>query len=267
MELHTNTAGNGFPCYLLPANGHESRDYDAVRPTLARHFETIAVDWPAMGEAAALPSPQETSALTLAELLEASILARPDDTPVTLIGHSVGGFAAGRFAIRHPQRVRALVLVSSGGFVDIGPFGRTFCRVKGTPAVIRRVEGAFARWHTKARNTATLEMLARIDTARQRAEYAATVAAIWTSFATDSYQLHRIGQVSSPTLLVWGKRDPIVPLSSVGRPTQRAVPGSRLITLNTGHSPFVEDPEGFLTQALPFLLDPKAESDTHQAAS
>jgi len=266
MELHTNSLGDGPPCYLLPANGHESRDYDAVRPELARHFETIAVDWPAMGSAAPLEAPAETSALKLAQLLEAALLARHDDTPVTLIGHSVGGYAAARFAIRHPQRVRALVLVSAGGLVDIGPFGRLFCRLKGQPALTGLVEGAFARWHTKRRNASAVDMLARIEVARKRPDYAATVAAIWSSFASREYQVWREGKVSSPTLLVWGARDPVVPLVAVGCRAQRLIPDACLVSLDTGHSPFVEDPAGFLAHVLPFLIG-ESEPSRIRAAS
>ena len=38
-----------------------------------------------------------------------------------VVGNSVGGFAAGRLAIRRPELVRGLVLVDSGGFLGRRP--------------------------------------------------------------------------------------------------------------------------------------------------
>lgn len=252
MELAITTRGFGPRCYLLPANGHDARDFDAIRPVLAERFETIALDWPAMGASPCPPDPGACSARALAEELERVVLERGGE-PAVFIGHSLGGYAAARLALRRPERVRALVLVNSGGFFDAGLLGQVFCGLRGHASVIRHSEGAFARFHTKGRNAHTAAMFARIQAARSREAYAATVAAIWRSFASKDFDLRPLGAPTCPTLLVWGERDPVVPLALAGRGAERAIPGARLVTLATGHTPFAEDPAGFLELVLPFL--------------
>lgn len=266
MELAHTTQGSGSPCYLLPANGHDARDFSAVRPALAARLETIAVDWPAMGNSPAPSDPGAVTAASLSDSLEALVLSRNTE-PALFIGHSVGGYAAARFALRHPERVRGLVLVNSGGFYDPGIVGRVFCRLRGFPAVIRHTEGSFARFHTKGRNEHTAQMFARIDAARRRDAYAAAVAGVWKSFAGDDFDLRPLGTIDRPTLLVWGARDPVVHLRQAGRGAERAIPGSRLVALDTGHSPFVEKPDEFLANVLPFLERLTSTSSGPRAAA
>jgi len=254
MTLALSTQGSGPPCYLLPANGHDARDFAAVRPALAAHFETLALDWPAMGASPAPPNPGALSAQALADQLEEVVVERAQE-PAVFIGHSIGGYAAARLALRRPEYVRALVLVNSGGFYDPGAVGRAFCWLRGHPSVIHHTEGAFARFHTKLRTPDTAAMFARIDAARSGASYAAVVAAVWKSFASPGFDLRPLGVPRCPTLLVWGARDPVVSLAQAGRGAARAIPGARLVTLDTGHSPFVEDPSGFLQHVLPFLQE------------
>lgn len=252
MTLALSSQGSGPPCYLLPANGHDARDFSAVRPALAARFETLALDWPAMGASPPPPNPDAFGAEALADELEELVIARGSQ-PALFIGHSVGGYAAARLALRRPEYVRGLVLVDSGGFYDPGVIGRAFCWLRGHPAVIRSTEGVFARFHTKLRTPDTEAMFERIDAARGRSSYASVVAAVWKSFAGPAFDLRPLGAPRCPTLLVWGTRDPVVTLARAGRGAARAIPGAQLVTLDTGHSPFVEDPAGFLRHVLPFL--------------
>jgi pimeloyl-ACP methyl ester carboxylesterase len=85
------------------------------------------------------------------------------------------------------------------------------------------------------------------------AEGLRTGTALWRSFATPGHDLRgRAGELSAPTLIVWGKKDIAIPLSA-GRATQQAIRGSRLEVLDTGHVVFSSDPQGFLAVAEPFL--------------
>jgi pimeloyl-ACP methyl ester carboxylesterase len=82
---------------------------------LAPHARLIAPDRPGHGHTPARPGSPVTVALNvrrLTQLLDA--LALPG--PVTLLGHSYGAAVALAFAAAHPQRVRALILVSPTAF-------------------------------------------------------------------------------------------------------------------------------------------------------
>jgi pimeloyl-ACP methyl ester carboxylesterase len=149
--------------------------------------------------------------------------------------------------------VRALVLVDSGGFGELGVAGRAFCRLKGRPWVTARIEGAFARRHLHRRTEVVRERLRRIDAARRDPTWAAVTAAIWRSFAHAEADLRPLApSLRAPTLLVWGRRDPVLKLRE-GRTAARLIPGARLVELDTGHLPFAEAPEEFLAAVGPFL--------------
>jgi pimeloyl-ACP methyl ester carboxylesterase len=62
-----------------------------------------------------------------------------------------------------------------------------------------------------------------------------------------------MAQVQTPTLLVWGRQDAIVPLNC-GELYQQAIPGSQLVVIEAcGHSPQIEKPQAFLAAVMPFL--------------
>src|SRR5437868_3351254 len=100
--------GNGLPLILLHANPGDHRDYEAVIPALAQDYQVIAVDWPGYGESPAPQPPKSASAMLFADVLE-DVISGLGLERVALIGNSVGGFAAARFASTHPEKVEALV--------------------------------------------------------------------------------------------------------------------------------------------------------------
>ena len=56
-----------------------------------------------------------------------------------------------------------------------------------------------------------------------------------------------------PTLLLWGERDPIIPIGHGHRAHER-MPGSRLVTFSdSGHFPQIDDPHRFAATVLEFL--------------
>jgi pimeloyl-ACP methyl ester carboxylesterase len=221
---------------MLPANGHDARDFDVVRAK----FGGEAWDWPLHGAGA--------SASRWADWVEERAM------PAVYVGHSVGGFAAARLAVRRPDLVVGLVLISSGGFVPrLGLVGEAFCAFKGRVSVTASLEGVFARHHTKGRNEHVRAMFQRIEAKRRNRLWAETVAAVWRSFvAPESCVLDLARNIQCPSLIVSGARDPVIAPAS-GRAAQDAIVGARLIEMDTGHSPFAEDPDGFFAELSPFL--------------
>jgi len=69
------------------------------------------------------------------------------------------------------------------------------------------------------------------------------------------HEFHRAatGAIEAPTLLLFGKYDPVVPARRDGVVAARSLPGARLVVMSSGHAPFAEVPEAFLAQVLPFL--------------
>jgi pimeloyl-ACP methyl ester carboxylesterase len=266
-EVVGESRGEGPPLLLLHANGLDRHAFDPVVPALARAHRVVAIDWPGMGDSPTPAEPRATTAALLADVLE-DVVAALDGGPPVLVGNSVGGFAATRLAARHPERVRALVLVDPGGFAAIDLAARVFCALKGNEAVTRAVERPFAAYYLARRTPAVRDILARVAVAHRDPAKVAVNAAIWRSFREPASDLRAEAPlVRCPTLLVWGRRDPIIRAHVEGRTAAALVPRAQLVELDTGHCPFAEDPDAFLAAVEPFLATLPASALTAPRAT
>jgi len=251
--------GAGLPVVLLHANPGDRRDFAAVAPALAREFDVVAVDWPGYGDSPAPAAPHDITAVAFADLLP-EIVTRLGIAPAILVGNSVGGFAAAQLAITHPALVRALVLVDTGGFTAHTPLSRAFCRLKGTETGTRLLAAALARRYLRRRTPTVEAMLARAHTHARNATAVTIDAALWRSFVAPAHDLRaRAAAIAVPTLIVWGRRDPLLRWDRDGANARRAMPHARFVALDTGHAPFAEDPVAFLEALLPFLREHVAQ--------
>jgi pimeloyl-ACP methyl ester carboxylesterase len=247
------TCGDGPTLVLLHASPGSRRDYEAVLPRLAARYRVVALDWPGYGDSPAPTPPERASAPAFADALEDAVDVLGLGG-AAFIGNSVGGFAAARFAITRPTAVRALVLVNTGGFTRHNALTRAFCRLRGLRRVARALAVPWARLLLR-RRTPTVRAMLVAAAAHARDDAAVAVnAALWRSFATPDHDLRAgAAAIVAPTLLVWGRRDPAVPLRSDGRAAHAAIAGSTLIPLDVGHSAQAEDPDAFLAAVEPFL--------------
>src|SRR6185436_13106650 len=105
----------------LHAIGHGASDFAGVRAHLEDRHRVLAIDWPnhgASADDATAPSVARYSAV-LSGFLDRLGLDRP-----VLLGNSIGGAAAIRYAATHPERVRALVLENPGGLLEVDATAR-----------------------------------------------------------------------------------------------------------------------------------------------
>jgi pimeloyl-ACP methyl ester carboxylesterase len=243
--------GSGPTVLLLHATLHDRHDYDPIVETLARRYRTIAVDWPGHGDSDAVTAALQPGAPLFADVLE-DVVDGLGLSRVALIGNSVGGFAAARLAITRPELVAGLILVNTGGFVTLDPLSRVFCKVMSRPLVWRAAP-LFIRGYMKAQTDSDREITDRAIARAKTDEGVRTATGLWRSFTTPEHDLRdRAGELTAPTLIVWGKRDSVIPLKA-GRETHAAIGDSRLEILDTGHVVFSSDPQGFLAVAEPFL--------------
>jgi len=187
---------------------------------------------------------------------------------VTVVGHSLGGGIAMQFAYQFPERCERLVLVSSGGLgQDVHPVLRA-ATLPGSEIVLPLIAGA--RVH--AAGTAVAGLLERVglrpgpDIAEMARGYGSLADA-----DTRRAFIHTLRSVIDPTgqrvdatdrlylaagmpaLIVWGRRDRVIPVSHAGV-AERGMPGSRLeIFERAGHFPQLEDPPRFARLLTDFI--------------
>jgi pimeloyl-ACP methyl ester carboxylesterase len=194
---------------------------------------------------------------------------------VTVVGHSLGGGIAMQFVYQFPDRADRLVLVDSGGLggevslvlraatlpgaefvlpLMFSPVtrnaGRTVGRVLGRFGVTANAnvrglaEGLDSLGDSGARRAFVHTARSVIDPKGQRVD------------ARDRLYLSE----GLPTMLIWGAKDPIIPLEH-GRRAHELMPDSRLeVFPGAGHFPFNDDPEHFVEVLTDFISStPAAE--------
>ncbi|WP_433734011.1 alpha/beta fold hydrolase [Nocardia sp. CA-129566] len=244
---------------LLHANPGDSRDFDAVLPVLASEHTVATVDWPGYGKSTA-HAPETITAASLvnvaAEVLDT--LSAHGIERVSIIGNSVGGYVAVRLAQLRPDVITSLVLVDPGGFTRQNPLTRAACRsVLGRPAIARHLVGPMARAYLGRLSTPSArETYRRTKAIKNDRARLAVYSSVWRSFADPAFDLSAPAEgVSVPTLLIWGRRDPVVSSALDGRRARRAIPHAKWVSLPTGHEPYNERPAAFLEHVVPFLRE------------
>jgi pimeloyl-ACP methyl ester carboxylesterase len=263
--------GEGETIVMLPAGAHSRRDYDELREQLPPSFRTIAIDWPGHGDSPAggirshedsapiddsigrEDSPVATaySAMRFADVAE-EVVARLAPQGAVVLGNSVGGFAAARLAIRRPELVRGLVVVDGGGFAGRPPQARLFCALMARRWFLRRIYPSFSKQYMRPQTDADRRARAAAIATTRADPGLGVVSGLWRSFASPEHDLRAAAPgIAAPTLLVWGRRDPVIPLK-VGRRAAELIPGARLAVLDAGHVPHTSDPAGFAAELVPF---------------
>jgi pimeloyl-ACP methyl ester carboxylesterase len=254
--------GTGPTVVLLPGGGHDRHDFDALRCALGDALHTIALDWPSHGDSP--PSTVQTSAVGLADAAEEAIAQLAPNGAIVL-GNSVGGFAATRLAIRRPELVNGLVIVDGGGFAGRGPHIRVSCAAMGHPRFLRAVYPAFSRYYMRSRSDADRNSRASAIATTRAEPGLSALSELWRSFSSPEHDLRGQAEgIGAPTLIVWGRRDPVLPLR-IGRRIAKAIPGARLEVFDCGHVPFTSDPERFAASLLRFAAE-VSRTPAHAAA-
>jgi pimeloyl-ACP methyl ester carboxylesterase len=234
---------------LLASGAHDRHDFDELRSLLPERLRTIALDWPAHGSSP--PGRGPLSAMRIADVAE-EVVAQLAPAGAVMVGNSVGGFAAARLAIRRPELVAGLVIVDGGGFGGRSPLVRAFCSLMARPRFLRAVYPAFSARYMRSRTDA--DRRARdtgVATTRSEPGLGA-VAGLWRSFGSPEHDLRRESpSITAPTLLIWGRHDPVIPLR-VARRAAELIPGARLSIFDSGHVPHTTQPERFAAELVEF---------------
>jgi pimeloyl-ACP methyl ester carboxylesterase len=262
--------GEGPPLVLV--HGHSGRwaNWLANIPALSRKHRVIAMDLPGFGHS---PMPREPITIENYGRTLDTLMDRLDITAAPVVGNSMGGFAAAELAIKSPPRVERLVLVSAAGLATkyIG-LSTEFFRRSSAIAFARAVNAYAAVPEARAETLVRRPRLRRrvLDVVVRYPERlsgpmcfelmrgSGKPAAPDATDAIMSYDYReRVSEIACPTLIVWGGKDRVVPVSSAEE-YHRLIERSRLDVFDdTGHVPMLERParfnaalEGFLAEEI-----------------
>lgn len=161
-----------------------------------------------------------------------------DYDAIHLLGNSLGGHVALMHVLKHPERIKSLILTGSSGLFENG-MGDTYPRRGDYEYIKKKTEVTF--YDPK---TATKELVDEVfEITRNRLKVIKIIALAKSAIR------HNLGEelnnVKQPTLLIWGNNDTITP-PFVAREFHRLIPGSELHFIDKcGHAPMMEQPHEF----------------------
>lgn len=244
--------GEGPPLVLLHGRGNAASTWFPLLPALARTHRVLALDLPGFGGSSPTPGPLRTAGEGLrffAEPVE-TVLADLAPGPMTLVGHSLGGLVALELALRGRVPVERLVLIDSMGLgPEMARDARLYFRVG--PERLARVLGPrlferIAPLPDTPRNRRLMALDYELMTVPRGRPEATRAFNTLVPLTGDVFHLReRLGEVKQSTVHLWGARDRVMP-EAMAEAAARAQPFARLVSLETGHSPQLEQPEAVL---------------------
>jgi 3-oxoadipate enol-lactonase len=170
---------------------------------------------------------------------------------VAVAGIAVGAAIAVHFAVRHPDRVAALVLHGPAVGVTEDRKQATLNRAASVEAGGMRsvVETSLANSYPPVvRHVPEVFTAFR---ARWLSNDPESFAAINRMLAAENIE-HELAQIACPVLLTAGRHDSLRP-PSVIEPMSRQIPGAQFLELNSGHFASVQTP-GLVAQAIHYFV-------------
>lgn len=157
---------------------------------------------------------------------------------VHLLGNSLGGHVALVHVLKHPERIKSLILTGSSGLFENG-MGDTYPKRGDYDYIRKKTELTF--FDPK---TASKELVDEVYEIVNNRIKAIKIIALAKSAIRNNLG-EELNQIKQPTLLVWGNNDTITP-PFVGREFQRLIPNSELHFIDKcGHAPMMEVPAEF----------------------
>ena len=187
---------------------------------------------------------------------------------VTLVGHSLGGGIAMQFCYLFPERVEALVLVSTGGLGrTVSPLLRS-ATLPGAELVLPVIASSWVRervetvgravrglgWRPSADTSAAWKSFTSLSDAESRRAFLATTrGVIDPGGQTISARGHLGTGDQIRTLVIWGTRDRMIPVGHAQRAPD-VFPGAKVVLFQgAGHFPHLDQPDRFASVLEEFI--------------
>jgi pimeloyl-ACP methyl ester carboxylesterase len=178
-----------------------------------------------------------TSVGGLAKFVHKFLEAR-DLKDVHLLGNSLGGHVGLIHILKHPERVKSLILTGSSGLFENG-MGDSYPKRGDKEYIRKKTELTF---YDPA--MATEELVEEVYSMTNNRLKAIKIIALAKSAIRNNLG-EELNQIKQPTLLVWGSNDSITP-PFVAQEFNKLIPNSELHFVDKcGHAPMMEVPDEF----------------------
>jgi 3-oxoadipate enol-lactonase len=254
VHLAFDDEGTGPPVLFSHSWFCDARQWPQAAAVIGAGYRVLNLDNRGHGRSG--PHRQPYTVWDMADDIVA-VLDEAGEGSAVIVGLSVGGFAGLRAALRHPARVRALVLADTAagpqGWAGrakawaLGPVFRTPARPVLVPTLLKTLFGPTARrtqprliadWRRRFLDQDPASMVAALDAIVHRDDVTS-----------------RLDEVSVPTLVLVGEEDRDPGLAASAAIAAR-IPDARFVVFPaTGHLSALESPHLFETTLIDFLRD------------
>lgn len=255
VPINVVELGSGEPVLFVHGLGGSWVNWLEQLPVISRGWRAIALDLPGFGH-----SPMPGAPISIARYAEAvaGTMDALGVTEATLVGNSMGGEIAAEMAIAMPSRVRRMALVSPAG-VSTGALQPRMPLIRRAQPTLQRVNSWVcenATWvarrpRLRAAALSTVAARPREITAEFAAEqlrgmgkpgFLPALEAIVSHSQTLSERLH---EIDTPTLVLWGEKDPLIPVRDAEVFAGRIPGAHKVIWQDTGHVAMFERGDEF----------------------
>ncbi len=244
-EVQMFSGGSGPPLlYLHGAGGN--RGWQDFHEELAKNNTVYAPSQPGFNGTA---RPGWVSTITDMAHFAQKVTRQLGLDRYALVGHSMGGWIAAEIAAMSPDSLTGLVLIDA---VGIRPKESDITEIFMVSSETR----AGYRFYDPSQ-VPNLEELNREMTPEEalvdfsNREMASRL--LWRPYMHNPSLPHYLSDVGTPTLIVWGRQDAIVPLEC-GELYHQALSNSKLQVIDQcSHSPQIEKPQEFIQGVSEFL--------------
>jgi pimeloyl-ACP methyl ester carboxylesterase len=269
-DIAFRVAGAGPVLLLLHGMAGSSATWRHVMPLLARDFTVVAPDMLGHGESA---KPRADYSLGAHATCMRDLMIALGHERATIVGQSWGGGVAMQLAYQFPERCERLVLVGSGGLgVEVNAIlralsipGAAYALPLGCRPLLcdagEKVGGWLARFGRQpgAEGMEIWRSYVSLADPDTRRAFLLTLRSVVDHLGQRVSARDRLYLTSDmPTLIIWGDKDPIIPLQH-GLDAHAAMRGSRLeVFPDVGHFPHCGNPRRFAHVLRSFVHDTAA---------
>jgi 3-oxoadipate enol-lactonase len=249
LRTHYELGGSAGPVLVFCNSlGTDFSMWDAQVASLGRHFRILRYDTRGQGQSSVTAdSTIAQLGRDVVDLLDTLKLER-----VHFCGLSMGGMIGIWLGVNAPQRLHRLILCNTAariGSAEMWNARIAAVRKDGMKLVAAAV---MERWFTAEFRAASPERVAKAQAMLENAPpagYAACCAAI-----RDMDQRDTVGQIKTPTLILYGAQDRVTPPEDA-KFLQQRIQGSVKVELNAAHLSNVEQPDAFTDAVSSFLSE------------
>ena len=263
-RMHFRDVGPRDAPVIVLVHGFSSslHTWESWVKTLKREYRVISLDLPGHG-LTGCPDVENTSIDQFAGALDQLVVSLGVDQ-FTLVGSSMGGNTAWTYALKHPEKLEALVLVGAAGWPETNE------EAASSPLIFKLLENDMARAIIRDLDMTSLvragladsfvdtsfvteEMVARYVSLSRAPCHRDTLLQMAGQENRSPATPERLGVLRMPTLILQGDGDKLVPPAHAEK-FHAAIPNSQLIMYeNVGHLPQEEIASRSVTDLTGFL--------------